>query len=135
MTAIWHFYWPVFVLATIAGLVAGVSQFRKPRGQRNYPLLAGAAVAAVAVGYLWHGPGGAGQRLAVSVERGARIALDNYEMTQVSVKLERGPLSRTLVLSGPADDFQQRQMIQILRQVPGAGRVRWDRPLAPSRGL
>ena len=135
MIAIWHFYWPVFILAAILGLVAGIVDFRKPRGQRNHALLAGAGVAAVAVGYLWHGPGGAGRRLAVSVERAARVALDNYEMTQVTAKLERDPLSRTLVLSGPADDFQQRQMIQILRQVPGTGTVRWDRPLAPWRGL
>lgn len=135
MTAIWHFYWPVFVVATILGLVAGVADFRKPPKERNFALLASAAAAAVAVGFLWHGPGAAGQRLAISVERSARIALDNYEMTQVTAKLERDPLSRTLVLSGPADDFQQRQMVQILRQVPGAGKVRWDRPLAPPRGL
>lgn len=135
MTAIWHFYWPAFVLAAVLGLVAGVVDFRRPRGQRNYALLASAALAAAAISYLWHGPGGAGHRMTISVERAARVALRNYEMTKVRAKLERDPLRRTLVLSGPADDFQQRQMIRILRQVPGVGTVRWDRPLAPSRGL
>ena len=133
MTALWHFHWPLFVAAAILGLVAGVADFRKQK--RNFAWLGAAAAAAAAVAFVWYGPGGAGERLARSVERSARVTLDNYEMTTVTARLERKPLSRTLVLSGPADDFQQRELVRILGQLPGVGQVRWDRPLAPSKGL
>ena len=135
MTILWHFYWPVFSAAILLGLISGLVAFRRPtRSERSMPLGAGVAAALLAA-VAWHGPVGTGNRLATSVERSARVALDNYEMGQVSAKLERGLLTRTLVLHGPADDFQQRQLIRILSQVPGVGRVRWDRPLEPYRGL
>ena len=135
MTQLWHFYWPVLTAAMIFGLVAGFIGFRRPRGRARYGPLGAAAIAALLVAVVWHGPAGTGQRFAADIERSARTALDNYEMTQVTARLERHPLRRTLVLHGPADDFQQRQLIRILNQVPGVGSVRWDRPLEPYRGL
>lgn len=135
MTALWHFYWPVITAAMIFGLVAGVIAFRRPPGKARYVPLGASAIAALVIAGLWHGPVGTGQRMALEIERSARIALDNYEMTQVTARLERDPLRRTLVLHGPADDFQQRELIRILNQVPGVGSVRWDRPLEPYRGL
>ena len=135
MTALWHFYWPVMTAAMIIGLVAGITAFRRPPGKaRNVPLGAGIVAALLLVG-IWHGPVGTGERMASDIERSARIALDNYEMTQVTARLERNPLRRTLILHGPADDFQQRELIRILNQVPGVSVVRWDRPLEPYRGL
>jgi hypothetical protein len=56
-------------------------------------------------------------------------------MHQVTARLEQGPLQRTLVLSGPADDFQQRELLRIMNLIPGVQSVRWDRPLEPRRGL
>ena len=133
MTALWHFYWPVLTSAMILGLVTGVVAFRRPSGRTRYLLLGGAALSSLLIAGLWHGPIGTGQRLAEDVERSSRIALDNYEMTQVTARLERGPLRRTLILHGPANDFQQRELIRIMNQVPGVASVHWDRPLEPYR--
>ena len=135
MTLIWHFYWPVFALAAVLGLAAGIVDFRKPREERRYALLGSAGVVAILIGLAWHGPGGAADRTAMTIERAARVTLHNYEMDQVTARLERGPLQRTLVLSGPADDFQQRQLLRIMDQIPGVQSVHWDRPLEPKRGF
>ena len=38
-------------------------------------------------------------------------------------------MTRTLVLSGPADDFQRAELVRILNDVGGIGAVHWaDRP-------
>jgi hypothetical protein len=132
VTAIWHFYWPVFVAAVVIGLAAGVIAFRKPGPERRAPLAAG-ALSAVLVATAWHLLS-AGDRLGRSVEQSVRTTLANYEMDQVTAQLERGPLSRTIILSGPADDFQRRELIRILDEVPGVSSVRWDRPLTPTKG-
>lgn len=75
---------------------------------------------------LWHGPGGAGERLAQRVEGQARRQLDRDEMFQVQAHLQRNPLSRRLVLSGPADDFQRQELVRRLDELPGVLEVRWD---------
>ncbi len=92
---------------------------------RNQKLLA-AAAASVAFAELWHGPLGAAERLTGHVERTARGQLDHDEMTQVQARLARGPLTRTLILSGPADDFQRRELLRIMSEIPGVAEVRWD---------
>jgi len=40
--------------------------------------------------------------------------------------MHRGPLSRRLILSGPADDFQRTELVRILDETPGVLDVRWD---------
>ena len=75
---------------------------------------------------IYHGPMGAGERMARAIERVARTELDLQEMVQIQARIERGPLRRTLVLSGPADDFQRRELPQIMVQLPGVEAVRWD---------
>ena len=75
---------------------------------------------------VWHGPLGAGERLAAETEALARQTLDYYELPMIQAKLQRGPLSRRLVLSGPADDFQRSELIRILDQTPGVLEVKWD---------
>ena len=75
---------------------------------------------------LWHGPFGAGEKLAQKVERQARLRLDRDEMYQVQARLQREPLSRRLILSGPADDFQRRELVRRLDETPGVLEVRWD---------
>ena len=83
---------------------------------------------AATVGFtaLWHGPLGAGDRLAAQVDGEARRILDYFEMPMIQAKLQRGPLSRRLVLSGPADDFQRTELVRILDETPGVLDVRWD---------
>ena len=75
---------------------------------------------------LWHGPLGAGERLARQIESDARHRLDADEMVQVQAHVQRNPLSRRLVLSGPADDFQRGELVRRLDEVPGVLEVRWD---------
>ncbi|HYC95728.1 MAG TPA: hypothetical protein VEB39_08545 [Sphingomicrobium sp.] len=75
---------------------------------------------------LWHGPLGAGERLTTQVESEARRRLDRDEMFQVQAHLERSPLSRRLILSGPADEFQRSELVRRLDEVPGVLDVRWD---------
>jgi len=92
---------------------------------RTLIFLSGAA-ATIAASALWHGPLGAGERLATRAEKIARATLDYYEMSAVSARLARHPLSRVIILSGPADDFQRSELLRIMRQVPGVNEVRWD---------
>ena len=81
---------------------------------------------AIGFAWLWHEPLGAGERLAAEVESGARRTLDYYELPMIQAKLQRRPLSRRLVLSGPADDFQRAELVRILDETPGVIDVRWD---------
>lgn len=101
---------------------------------RNLLLLLGIG-ATLAETALWHGPGGTGERFARNVESAARAELDHQEMTQVQARIERHPIRRTLVLSGPADDFQQGELVQIMGDVPGVGDVRWATPPSNSDGV
>lgn len=82
--------------------------------------------ATLAFAALWHGPLGAGDRLAARAERVAHATFVKYERPMNSARLERGPLTRRLILSGPADDFQRSEIARIMAQVPGVNEVRWD---------
>jgi hypothetical protein len=92
--------------------------------RRTTVLLGLAAV--IGFSALWHGPMGAGERLAAQSEASARRTLDYYEMPMIQAKMQRGPLSRRLVLSGPADAFQRSELVRILDETPGVLDVRWD---------
>jgi hypothetical protein len=75
---------------------------------------------------LWHGPLGHADKFAALVETNARAQLDHDEMTQVQARLERGPLTRRLILSGPADDFQRGEIVRRMLLLPGVGEAVWD---------
>ena len=93
----------------------------------NRGVIFSAGVAAtLAFAMLWHGPLGAGDRLAARAERIARDTLVHYELTAVLARVARNPLSRTIILSGPADRFQRSELVRIMRQVPGINAVAWD---------
>lgn len=92
---------------------------------RRMVVLLGAA-AVMGLTALWHGPLGAGERLAQQAEAHARRTLDNYEMPMIQAKLQRGPIVRRLVLSGPADEFQRSELVRILDGTPGVVEARWD---------
>ena len=97
---------------------------------RQTILLLGLA-ATIGFAGLWHGPLGAGERLANDVETTARRTLDYYELPMIQAKLQRSPLSRRLVLSGPADNFQRAELVRILDEIPGVLDVRWDAASLP----
>lgn len=75
---------------------------------------------------LWHGPLGAGERLAFQAEAKARRTLDENEMYMIEPRMQRRPLARRLVLAGPADAFQRSELVRILDATPGVLEVRWD---------
>lgn len=89
-------------------------------------IFAAGLVATLGFAALWHGPLGAGDRLAGRAEKIARDTFVKYERPMNSARLDRDPLSRRLILSGPADDFQRTEMVRIMAQVPGVNEVRWD---------
>jgi hypothetical protein len=74
---------------------------------------------------LWIGPLGAADRFTTRVEHDARTFLDHYEMTQIAAHLHHRPLSRHLVLSGQADDFQSAEMVRLMSELPGVSSAQW----------
>jgi hypothetical protein len=76
--------------------------------------------------WAWHGPLGAGERLASGIEARARTMLDSFEMNHVKATVERGPLTRRVMLSGPADDFQRREIKRLVEAQPGVGQAQWS---------
>ena len=97
-------------------------------------IFAAGVAATLAFGAVWHGPLGAGDRLADRADALARATLDHYEMTAVSARIERSPLSRTMILSGPADDFQRTELVRIMAEIPGVAEVRWNPASLPHEG-
>ncbi len=151
MNPLWDYFWPIFAAGIVIGAFTGHFAYRKLRiGRGHRPeddselvrewrrtrkiAFGGGAAAAIAAAVLWSGPLGGADRLASRIEKPARATLDHLEMTQVSARLERSPLRRRLVLSGPADEFQRGQLVQILEDIRGVAGVRWATPPHPSDG-
>lgn len=88
-------------------------------------LLIGATIT-LGVAELYHGALGGAAKVERDIERQARRVLDINEMTQVQARLADRPLSRTLILSGPADDFQRSELVRVLGVLPGVAAVKWD---------
>jgi len=102
--------------------------------KRNSAFSFGVA-ATLAGSFLWHGPGGAGERFTESIERTMRATLDHYEMPAVAARLQREPLTRRLLLDGPADAFQRGEIARIALEVPGLGSAHWAGPRNPPFAL
>jgi hypothetical protein len=122
MSPFWTYFWPVFALGLALGLIGGLAGFRWNR-RWIWALTVALALGGTA---LWHGPIGAADRFALTVEAAAQTTLTDYEMTQVTARLHRAPLTRRLVLSGQADDFQRSELVRILSEVPGVSRATWS---------
>jgi membrane protease YdiL (CAAX protease family) len=123
MSILWSYFWPCFAVGLLVGGLIGTIAFRR-RSRRNGALAAGIFVSLFLAG-LWHGPLGAADRFTAGVEHDARAVLDHYEMTQVTAHLHRGPLSRRLVLAGPADDFQTTELVRLMSELPGVSSAEW----------
>ena len=92
--------------------------------RRSIVLIGVAAVLAETA--IWHGPLGAGDRMAARAEIIARRTLDYYELPMIQAHMQRAPLTRRMILSGPADDFQRSELVRIMDDIPGVVDVRWD---------
>ena len=88
-------------------------------------LMIGAA-SVLGLTWIWHSPLGNGNRLAANLEHAARAQLDHDEMVRVQARMERDPLTRRLILSGPADDFQRAEIRRRMKLIPGVGDAIWD---------
>ena len=107
MNLLWDYYWPAIVAAVIIGVMTGRIAFQRFAGQRRILAFVAGAIAAIALTALWHGPVGAGDRLANSLQTNVRQLLVAFEVPQFQSQVERNPIRRTILLSGPADNFQR----------------------------
>ena len=124
MSTLWSYFWPLFGAGLLFGVITGAFAFRRIR--RRYPKLAVGVVASLAAVGLWHGPLGAADRLAGAIERDVRTTLVNYEIPEVSGHLRHDPLTRRVVLSGPADGFQRSELVRLIGRVPGVSNATWS---------
>lgn len=123
MNAFWDYFWPVIALGLAIGAIAGAVWLRR---SRPWALAAGAGVALAGVG-LWHFSLGAADRFVSAVEPPARAVLVDWEMGHVEGRLARSPLTRRLILSGQADDFQREQLALMMSTLPGVSSATWSR--------
>ena len=82
--------------------------------------------ATVATAAIFHGPIGTGDAFAARVDITARRTLDHYELPNVHARMQRAPLTRRVILSGPADNFQRAELVRIMNDIPGILDARWD---------
>ena len=138
MNAFWAYFWPIFGAGLTIGVATGLAGFRAPRARpkdreaaihrwnrRRRIVLACGIALALAAAALWHGPLGAANRFTAQVERDARATLDFY-LPQVRAELRHGPLTRQLILTGPADDFQRSELVRTMETLPGVSGATWS---------
>ena len=123
MNAFWTYFWPLFAGGLLIGAIAATFGFRRSRLKTALAL---GVAAALGFAGIWHGPLGAADRFANYVERDVRETLVYNEIPQVSGRLHHGPLSRRILLAGPADDFQRGELVRIMNLVPGVESVSWS---------
>jgi hypothetical protein len=141
VNALWSYFWPAFGVGLIFGVLAGAIGFRMPRAasklsedtavrpelrRRRVLALAAGALLSLAAAAMWHGPLGGADRFSTRVGRALRATLVYYEMTQVSARVHQDPLSRQVLLSGAADDFQRSELKRLIEQIPGVRSASWS---------
>lgn len=121
------YFWPSFAAGLVVGAIAFTIVFRrKLSGFRKWLVLDVSVGVAALCSLLWSGPLGGGRRFIDAVEPTARATLDYYEMTQISAQLGHAPLTRQLILEGPADDFQTSELVRLMSQLPGVSNATWQ---------
>lgn len=94
-------------------------------------LLIGIA-AALAAGLISHGPLGRGEAFVGLLEARVNEEVRTADLPGVTARLGRDPLSREVVLTGTANDFQREGMGLLpgindrIRAIPGISGLRWD---------
>lgn len=124
MSVLWSYFWPCFAVGLLAGAIAGLIAFRRRR-RREVRMAAGLACALV-LAAIWHGPLGGAERFRTKVDGDIHQMLVHYEMTQVTAHLHQHPLTRRVMLSGPADDFQHEALISYIDTIPGVASTTWS---------
>lgn len=124
MNPFWSYFWPPFCAGLVVAVIAGAIGF--PRRSRRNAIFAIGAIISIALAVIWHGPFGAANRFASDVDRNIRAALVYNYIPEVSGQVQRGPLTRHVLLSGPADDFQRSQLVEIVGDLPGVESASWS---------
>lgn len=89
-------------------------------------------LAALLLGWIWHGPAGQGEAFAGAMEAQVKMAAAQAELPGVAARIERDPLTRRAVVSGEANDLQREGLgsqwgvLDYVRSVEGVAEVRWD---------
>jgi len=90
------------------------------------------ALAVIAIGWLTHGPFGAGDSVVGGLESRARSTVAATEVPGIEVGMTRAPLTRTATLSGNADRFQRdgqgefKGLTARVDDIPGINGVGWS---------
>ncbi len=122
MNPLLDYFWPIAAFALPLGVIFGTLWFRR---ERRAFVVTGVALA-VAGAIAWHGPFGAADRFVDRIEPTARAVLVDWEVPRVQARLHHGPLTRRLMLSGPADNFQRRELVRMMGSMPGVSRGTWS---------
>jgi hypothetical protein len=124
MNAFWAYFWPSFCAGLVIAVVTGAIGF--PRRKQRNAIFALGAVISIAAAALWHGPLGAADRFATEVDRSVHATVVAEYIPEVSGHVQRGPLTRQVLLSGPADDFQRSELARIVGDLPGVESASWS---------
>lgn len=90
--------------------------------------------ASLVVGWLSHGPLGRGEGFINRLQAGAQTVVTDAEIPGVTVQMQRAPLARKAILSGPANQFQREGQGSLpglderVLAIPGMGRLEWTNP-------
>lgn len=88
--------------------------------------------AALAAGWIGHGPLGRGEAFVAMIEAHAKVRVRFAEIPGVDVHFSRDPLSREAIFTGEANDFQREGMGELkglngrVLEIPGVSGVRWE---------
>jgi H+/Cl- antiporter ClcA len=122
MNAFWSYFWPAFAAGLVIGAFAATMGFRRSRLR---PALAVGAALAIAAAALWHGPLGGADRFAARIDHIVQKTFAFYEIPQATGHLQRGPLTRQVLLSGQADEFQRSELVRLMEAIPGVSSASW----------
>ena len=91
-------------------------------------------LAALATGWISHGPMGQGEAFIARLDAQAVQTLRDAEVPLVQARMKRSPLRRVAVLSGPANDFQREGqglfpgINDRIEAIPGVAGIEWANP-------
>ncbi|WP_051503991.1 hypothetical protein [Sphingomonas jaspsi] len=90
--------------------------------------------ATLAFSALWHGPLGAGERFAKTVDQRAERTIRYNDVPEIngrpvfSAKMQRAPLTRRVLIEGNPDGFQRAELARILNDIYGILDASWVDP-------